>query len=300
MNQITLKQLRYFEAAANFGHFGQASKACAISQPALSMQIRELEDSLGALLFERSARQIRLTPIGEQFLTRTREILSSVDELEDLARASSNGVSGRLRIGVIPTIAPYMLPHIITNLARHFPDLDINMREAQTHKLMEELTAGKLDTALLAFPLSEPAIEEIPLLTEEFVLVRPADDQDMPVPSPESLNEMKLLLLEEGHCFRDQALSFCKIGPATPREVLDGNTLSTLVQMVSAGIGVTLIPEMAIDIETRSANVSIARFGELKPQRTIGMVFRKTNPLAEQLRQIAEVIREAVNSSPAN
>ena len=110
MNQITLKQLRYFEAAANFGHFGQASKACAISQPALSMQIRELEDSLGALLFERSARQIRLTPIGEQFLTRTREILSSVDELEDLARASSNGVSGRLRIGVIPTIAPYMLP----------------------------------------------------------------------------------------------------------------------------------------------------------------------------------------------
>ena len=295
MNKMTLKQLRYFEATARIGHFGKASKACAVSQPALSMQIRELEAGLGAPLFERSSRQTRLTSIGEQFLIRASDILAAVDELEDLVRAGSQTISGRLRIGVIPTIAPYLLPGIISQLGESYPELEINIRETQTHKLVSELTAGKLDTAVLALPLSEPAIEEVPLLEEEFVLVRSSRDGHLPVPGPQSLDKMKLLLLEEGHCFREQALSFCKIGSTTPREVLDGSSLSTLVQMVGAGIGVTLIPEMAIDIETRSADVSISRFRDVKPTRTIGMAFRSSNPLSVQLRQIAEVLLGAIN-----
>jgi LysR family transcriptional regulator, hydrogen peroxide-inducible genes activator len=293
MSNLTLKQLRYFESLARHGHFGRAADACAISQPALSMQIRELEGELGAALFERGARQIRLTSFGEEFGLRARNILRSVDELEDLARASSDGLAGRLRIGVIPTIAPYLLPTIIGNLTRQYADLEIHVRETVTPKLIQELSEGRLDTAIVALPVSEPSFAEVALFAEDFVLVRPGEDEGKPVPNGEALARMRLLLLEEGHCFRDQALSFCNRHSALPRELLDGSSLSTLVQMVGAGIGVTLIPEMAVAVETRSAPVSIARFGKPKPSRTIGMIWRKTSPLAKQLSQISEVVRQS-------
>jgi LysR family transcriptional regulator, hydrogen peroxide-inducible genes activator len=293
MSNLTLKQLRYFESLARHGHFGRAADACAISQPALSMQIRELEGELGAALFERGARQIRLTSFGEEFGLRARNILRSVDELEDLARASGDGLAGRLRIGVIPTIAPYLLPTIIGNLTRQYADLEIHVRETVTPKLIQELSEGRLDTAIVALPVSEPSFAEVALFAEDFVLVRPGEDEGKPVPNGEALARMRLLLLEEGHCFRDQALSFCNRHSALPRELLDGSSLSTLVQMVGAGIGVTLIPEMAVAVETRSAPVSIARFGKPKPSRTIGMIWRKTSPLAKQLSQISEVVRQS-------
>jgi LysR family hydrogen peroxide-inducible transcriptional activator len=293
MNNLTLKQLRYFESLARHGHFGRAAEACAISQPALSMQVREMEQELGAALFERGARQIRLTSFGEQFGLRVRNILRSVDELKDLARASGDRLAGRLRIGVIPTIAPYLLPTIIGNLTREYADLEIHVRETVTPKLIQELSEGRLDTAIVALPVSEPSFAEVALFAEDFVLVRPGEDQGKPVPNGEALARMRLLLLEEGHCFRDQALSFCNRHSALPRELLDGSSLSTLVQMVGAGIGVTLIPEMAVAVETRSAPVSIARFGKPKPSRTIGMIWRKTSPLAKQLSQIAEVVRQS-------
>jgi LysR family hydrogen peroxide-inducible transcriptional activator len=291
MKRLTLKQFRYFEALARHGHFRHAAESCAISQPALSMQIRELEDSLGAALFERSARQVRITGFGEQFALRVREILRSVDELEDLARATRDRLAGRIRIGVIPTIAPYLLPAIIGNLTREFPGIDIHVRETLTQKLIDELAEGRLDTAIVALPVSEPSLTEIALFEEDFVLVRPGKDEGKPVPNAEDLSQMKLLLLEEGHCFRDQALSFCNIQPEQPRDGLDASTLSTLVQMVSAGIGVTVIPEMAVVVETRSTPVSVARFREPQPSRTIGMVWRKTSPLARHLLQIADVVR---------
>ncbi|MDQ2091832.1 hydrogen peroxide-inducible genes activator [Marimonas arenosa] len=291
MANFTFKQLRYFEALARHGHFGRAAEASAISQPALSMQIKELEETLGLPLFERSARQVRLTGFGEEFLTRVREILRAVDELDDLARASRGALAGRLRIGVIPTIAPYLLPTIIGDLTRRFPGLDIHVRETLTPKLLQELTDGRLDTAIMALPVGEPAFAEVPLFSEHFVLVRPSGDQGKPVPDREMLREMRLLLLEEGHCFRDQALSFCNMGQSGPREGLDASSLSTLVQMVDAGIGVTFIPEMALAVETRSANVAIARFPEPQPARTVGMIWRKTSPLAEQLAQIADTVR---------
>jgi LysR family hydrogen peroxide-inducible transcriptional activator len=290
MIHITFKQLLYFDALAGHCHFGRAAAACAISQPALSMQIKELEETLGGVLLERGARQVRLTRFGEEIAKRARDILRSVDELGDFARASQDRLVGRLRIGMIPTIAPYLLPTVIENLTRMHPELEIHVRETMTPRLIQELAEGRLDTAILALPVSEPSLTEAVLFSENFLLVRPGEDEGTPVPSSERLREMRLLLLEEGHCFRDQALSFCKMQASAPREVLDASSLSTLVQMVGAGIGVTLIPEMAVAVETRSAPVSVVRFKNPQPSRTVGMVWRKTSPLARQLRQLSEVV----------
>ena len=293
MNNLTLKQFRYFEALARQGHFGRAADICAISQPALSMQIKELEETLGTALFERGAKQVSLTRFGQDFAQRVRSILRAVDELDDLARASHDVLTGRLRIGVIPTVAPYLLPTIIGDLTRLNPGLDLHLRETITPKLLAELAEGRLDTAIVALPVSEPSLTEMALFTEEFVLVRPIEDAAKPIPNRDALREMRLLLLEEGHCFRDQALSFCDMQAIRPREWLDGSSLTTLVQLVSGGIGVTLIPEMAVALETRSGSVSVARFKSPQPIRTIGMIWRKTSPLASQLLQIAELVRQS-------
>ncbi|NEX45750.1 hydrogen peroxide-inducible genes activator [Pseudotabrizicola algicola] len=296
MKALSMKHLRYFEALSQHGHFGRAAEVCAISQPALSIQMKELEDILGAPLIERGARQISLTPLGVAFALRVRAILQGVDELGDLVRASFGPLAGRLRLGVIPTVAPYLLPRIMQDLTLRFPDLDLRPREAITQRLVEDLTEGRLDAAVVALPVSEAGLTEYPLFDEEFILVRPKKDADKPVPNPETLREMRLLLLEEGHCFRDQAISFCKLGSALPRDLMEGSSLTTLVQMVGAGIGVTLIPQMAVGIETRSAEVSVARLPAPRPSRSIGLVWRRTNPLASQLQQMAEVIRLSARS----
>ena len=297
MDRLTLKQLRYFDALARHCHFGRAAEACAISQPALSMQIKEMEEALGGVLLERGTRQVGLTSFGEEAAQRVRNILRSVDELGDFARASQDRLVGRLRIGMIPTVAPYLLPAVIGNLTRTHPELDLHVRETLTPKLIQELAEGRLDAAIVALPVSEPSLAEVALFAENFLLVRPGEDEGTPVPSGEALREMRLLLLEEGHCFRDQALAFCKMRSSPLREVLDASSLSTLVQMVSAGIGVTLIPEIAVAVETRSASVSVARFKNPQPSRTIGMVWRKTNPLARQLLQISEMVCLAADAA---
>lgn len=293
MINVTLKQFRYFDALARSGHFGRAAEACAISQPALSMQIKDLEDVLGVQLFERGARAVQLTPFGEELGTRVREILRAVDEIGDLARAADDRLVGRLRIGVIPTVAPYLLPRVMQRAAREHPNLDLYIRETVTPKLIGELREGRLDAAILALPASEPGLSEEALFDEDFVLIRPKAEASAPVPSKEGLRSMRLLLLEEGHCFRDQALSFCDMRTAQPREMLDGSSLSTLVQMVSAGIGVTLLPEMALPVETRSADVAVQRFPKPQPSRTIGMVWRKSSPLSGQLRQMVDLVKDA-------
>jgi LysR family hydrogen peroxide-inducible transcriptional activator len=295
MKNVTLKQFRYFEALAQHGHFGRAAEACAITQPALSMQIKALEEELGAALFERNSRDIRLTSFGAEVALRTRSILQALEDLEGYARASRGGSAWRLRIGVIPTIAPYLLPSLVADLTRLHDGLDLHVRETLTPKLVQELNEGRLDMAIVALPVSEPTLTEMALFTEDFVFVRPRKDEGKPVPSREALREMRLLLLEEGHCFREQALAFCnKNAHAKPRDLLDASSLSTLVQMVEAGLGVTLIPEIAIALETRSAAVSIARFAKPRPTRTIGMVWRKTSPLAARFTEIAEVVGKSV------
>ena len=284
-----------FLAVLDHGSFSAAARALGRVPSAVSMTIAHLEAELGIELFERSSRHVRLTGFGEEFALRIRGILRSIDELEDLARASQDRLVGRLRLGVIPTVAPYLLPTLLANLSRLYKGLDLHVRETQTPRLIQELEEGRLDAAIVALPSSESAFTEVTLLTESFVLVRPGHDEGKPVPSPEALREMRLLLLEEGHCFRDQALSFCNIDmrAAPSRDFLDASSLSTLVQMVDAGIGITLIPEMAVALETRSASVSVVRFKEPEPSRTIGMVWRKTSPLAKQLMQISDVVRRS-------
>jgi LysR family hydrogen peroxide-inducible transcriptional activator len=288
---LTLKHLRYFDALARYAHFGRAAASCGISQPALSVQIKELEAMLGAPLVERRSRQIGLTALGEDFLTRARKILVDVDELNDLVRSAEGPLAGRLRLGVIPTVAPYLLPRIVTALAAQMPELDLQPKEAITRALIADLHDSRLDAAIVALPVSEPGLHETLLFEEAFLLLRPASEAGKPVPSPQSLKEMRLLLLEEGHCFRDQALSFCEINQTSHRYLMEGSSLSTLVQMVGAGMGLTLIPEMAVALETRAAPVSADRFSPPFPTRTIGMVWRRTNPLADQLTKIGGVIR---------
>jgi LysR family transcriptional regulator, hydrogen peroxide-inducible genes activator len=291
MTQITLKHLRYFDALARQRHFGRAAEASAISQPALSLQVKELEEILGAPLVERGPRQIRLTTLGEDFVLRAREVLRAVDELGALARASAGPLAGRLRLGVIPTVAPYLLPRLMRHLTGRFPDLDLRPREAVTPKLVRDLAEGRLDLALLALPVSEPSLAEHPLFDEEFLLVRAAASSALPVPALHDLHEMPLLLLEEGHCFRDQAIAACKLPPNLSGDIMEGSSLATLVQMVGAGIGVTLIPEMAAAVEGRSAPVVLHRLPEPRPRRTIGMVWRRTNPLADRYAELAEGLR---------
>ncbi|MGB0438567.1 MAG: LysR family transcriptional regulator, partial [Paracoccaceae bacterium] len=173
MSNVTLRQLRYFDALARHGHFGRAAEVCAVSQPALSVQIKALEDTLGLTLVERGARSLRLTPFGHDCADRAAAILQSVDELSDLARAAQDGLTGRLRIGIIPTIAPYLLPALIGRVSRDHASLDVHVRETITPKLIHELHGGRLDAAILALPVSEPGLTEIPLFDEAFVLVRP-------------------------------------------------------------------------------------------------------------------------------
>lgn len=289
---LTLKHLRYFDALARHAHFGRAADACGISQPALSVQIKELEAMLGSPLVERGSRNIRLTSLGTAFLDRARRILVQVGELDDLVRSAMGPLAGQLRLGIIPTVAPYLLPQVMAALSVQMPSLELYPRESVTKSLITDLLDSRLDAAIVALPISEPALQEFALFKEDFVLVRPRSEADKPVPSPEKLQDMRLLLLEEGHCFRDQALSFCEVSTAKPRYLMEGSSLSTLVQMVGAGMGVTLIPEMALPLETRQAQVSIARFPPPRPARSIGMVWRKTNPLAEKLMEVGAIVRQ--------
>lgn len=250
---------------------------------------------LGAPLVERSARRVRLTALGEDFLARARTILTDVDEMADLARLSGGPITGKLRLGIIPTVAPYLLPSILTALTQQFPGLDLMPRESITKSLVEDLLQSRLDLIVAALPISEPTLRELTLFEEEFVLVRPQEVSAHPVPTPDRLPEMKLLLLEEGHCLRDQALSFCNRA-AEPNLVMEGSSLSTLVQMVNSGLGLTLIPEIAIPLETRHSSLDVSRFNENTPKRTIGLVWRKTNPLEKQLIEVGDVVRKVAQS----
>ena len=291
MTKITLRQLRYFEALAQHCHFGIASNACSVTQPALSMQIRDFELALGVSLFEKGTHPVQLTPLGRIIAAKSKAIMLDVAELEELVRASDNQPLINLRLGVIPTVAPYIFSRIAKDLTMHFTGLNLKMREAITSKLITAVIDGELDAAIIALPASEPRLRELELFRENFLLVRPKADAKKPVPRPEMLKEMRLLLLEEGHCFRDQALTFCKMGSSDTQDVMDGNSLTTLVQMVAAGFGVTLIPEMAAEFEGRIPNISIAKFHKNPPTRKIGMVWRRNSPLQDKYIEIAQIVK---------
>jgi LysR family transcriptional regulator, hydrogen peroxide-inducible genes activator len=247
---ITLRQLRYLGALAEHGHFGRAAEACAVTQPALSMQIRDLEKFLGVELVERRPGEIALTHVGLEVAQRGERILAASRDLVDLARHSGRVLHGRLTLGIIPSLAPYVLPRILPPLQQRYPELRLELRETQTKVLLEELVRGTLDVVMVALPVSEAEVETIRLFDDPFLFAVPADD---PRPktfrvSARDIDPRRLILLEEGHCLRDQALAYCADSRHAGSSMgLGATSLTTVMQMVANGYGVTLVPEVAVD-----------------------------------------------------
>src|SRR6266702_2272184 len=285
IEMITLRQLRYLSALAKHGHFGRAAEACAVTQPALSMQIRDLERTLGVAVVERRPGDVMLA---------------------DVARHRGGLLTGRLTLGVIPSLAPYLLPRILPLLQTRFPELRLELRETQTRQLVEDIKSGTLDAAMLALPVGEPDIDTIVLFEDLFLLAVPSDDprQEATRVAAEDIDQSRLILLEDGHCLRDQALAFCATA-ARSRTASAGGTafgassLTTVMQMVAGGYGVTLIPQIAADVERRDGRVKFLRLKNPQPGRSIGLAFRRTSPRKADFAALGEVVKESMDVSPA-
>jgi len=301
MINITIKQLRYFDALARALHFGRAAEMCSVTQPALSMQIQEFEASLGLSLLERTRSGVQLTPQGAEVARRAASILSDVRDLIDTAHTTAAILSGGLRLGVIPSLAPYLLPPLLPLLRDAHPDLELHVRETQTHALLQELSDGKLDVLLLALPVRHGDIETIEIFEDRFLLAMPPQAElSKPVlATPELVEQERLLLLEEGHCLRDQALTYCQLQQSQAINTFGASSLSTLVEMVSAGLGVTLLPEIAVPMEMRGRSLSLMRFEEPQPVRKLGLVWRTTSPRKKDFKQLAELVGEAGKATMA-
>lgn len=289
MINFTLKQLKYFNALAKAKNFQKAALECNISQPALSMQIKELEKQIDEKLFEKVNGGFFLTKLGESLVEKSSEILKLIENLTDEIRSKKINLKN-ITIGAIPTVAPYLLPTAIKLINKKFKNTEVKPRESITSKLINDILNNKLDLAIVALPILNNQIEEYILLEEEFLLIRNKNELNKPVPNNHDLAKMKLLLLEEGHCFRDQALSFCNNSIST-KNLMEGTSLSTLVQMVGAGIGVTLIPQMSVKNEINNNDVVIQKFNDPKPKRTIGLVWRKNNPLKNIFKDFANTLK---------
>ncbi|MQS36926.1 LysR substrate-binding domain-containing protein [Streptomyces katsurahamanus] len=300
--QPSLSQLRAFVAVAEYLHFRDAAAAIGMSQPALSGAVSALEDVLGVQLLERTTRKVLLSPAGERLAARARTVLDAVGALMEEADAARAPFTGVLRLGVIPTVAPYLLPAVLRLVHRAYPDLDLQVHEEQTSSLVDGLTAGRLDLLLLAVPLGVPGVTELPLFDEDFVLVTPEDHwlggrQDIP---REALRELPLLLLDEGHCLRDQALDICREagrGDDTPVTTTAAG-LSTLVQLVAGGLGVTLLPRTAVEVETGRGGLGTGYFADPAPARRIALAMRTGAARQGDFEELAAALRQALRPLP--
>lgn len=286
----TLRQLKYLTALAEERHFGRAAAACHVTQPALSMQIKDLEAELDLVLVERGRGGVMLTEEGEALADRARALTAGVKDLEDFARERRGAQSRRLALGVIPSIAPYLLPQILPLLQEAIPALELKVRETQTAHLLNELAAGELDTVIAALPLEGEGIETETLLSDPFLLASPAAEP-LAAEDPRKLPRERLLLLEEGHCLRTQALGACEISDLT---TFGATSLTTLLQLVAHGQGVTLLPQMAAQ-DLADARIVLHRFPEPQPSRTIAMAWRAGSPRRRQLKDIARRISTRVD-----
>jgi len=289
---ITLRQLRYLSALARHRHFGRAAEDCSVSQPALSMQVRELEREIGVELVERRPGDITLTATGLEVAERARQILIATRDLVDFAR-HRDLLSGPLRLGIIPTLAPYILPRVLPRLQARYPLLRLEVRETQTAILLGELAAGGLDAVMLALPADAPDLETLPLFEDPFLLAVPAGDTTLPQGRVgiADVDLRRLILLEEGHCLRDQTLAFCAAPRRDAVASLGATSLATVMQMVANGYGVTLLPAVAVDAEVRDERVRLLRFKEPTPGRSIGLAWRRTSPRARDFAALGEVLK---------
>ncbi len=290
----TLRQLRYFEAAARLGHFGRAAEECAVSQPALSMQIKELETELGAVLFERRPGEVVLTPLGHEIADRAAKILLAANDLSAIAKHQTKVLAGPLSLGIIPTLAPYVLPRLLVYLQKQYPQLRLELREAQTKTMLAELSRGELDLVMAAIPNQTSDLEEEHLFDDRFLLATSLENATKARVDPETLDPARLILLEEGHCLRDQALSFCALERGVTKTGLGATSLSTVMQMVANGYGATFIPEIAVETETRGRNLSLTRFTAPEPSRRIGLVWRKTSPRKRDFKAFSAAVKDAL------
>lgn len=292
MNPVTLKQLRYFDALAKHLHFGRAAQACCVTQPALSMQLQELEQSLGTPLVERARSGLKLTAAGEAIAARSARILTDVDDLVAHCVQSKGLMTGRLRLGAIPSIAPYLLPPLLATLKQAYPALELHVRETQTKPLVEELLAGKLDVLLLALPVASAEVATLPLFDDRFLLAIPAEYRlsGRVRATPEMIKHERLLLLEEGHCLRDQALAYCALSEISTVNTFGVSSLSTVAGMVAAGHGITLLPEICLDVETRGRSIEVVRFTTPEPSRTLGLAWRQSSPRAADFHELGRLL----------
>jgi LysR family hydrogen peroxide-inducible transcriptional activator len=293
---ISLRQLRYFASLARYRHFGRAADDCAVTQPALSMQIRDLEREIGAELVERRPGEVALTATGIEVAQRAERILAAARDLVDFARHREI-LSGSLKLGIIPTLAPYLLPRLLPRLQQTFPSLRLDVRETQTAALIGELVAGDLDCVLIALPIEHADLDTIALFEDRFLLAAPADE---PMPGralkAKDVDQRRLILLEEGHCLRDQALAFCATKRRDSAAALGSTSLTTVMQMVANGYGVTLVPEIAAEVEVRDERVALKRFAAPEPGRTIGLAWRKTSPRRGDFDALGEAVKAALLS----
>ncbi len=294
---ITLKQLKYFDTVARTRHFGKAAEQCAVTQPALSMQIQELEKTLGVQLMERSRNGVILTEAGREIAGRATRILADTRDIVDFAHGQGNVLSGPLHLGVIPSVAPYVLPALLPLIRDRFPDLDLHLRETLTHHLVSELLDGALDLLLLALPIENPEIEAMELFNDRFLLAVPKS-RNIPNrirATPDLLRQDRLLLLEEGHCLRDQALSFCSLRRVDNIDTFGASSLSTIAQMVVNGLGVTLLPELSIKLECRHDDIRLMRFTDPQPHRVIGLAWRRSSPRKRHFVELGKLITSATS-----
>jgi LysR family transcriptional regulator, hydrogen peroxide-inducible genes activator len=299
MTHVTLKQLRYFDALAREHHFGRAADACSVTQPALSMQIQELEASLGIALVERTRSGIKLTPKGQEIAARSQRLLNDVRDLVDYAKQSTGVLSGTLRLGVIPSVAPYLLPPLLPLLRDTYPDLELHVRETQTQPLTDELVEGKLDVLLLALPLKHPDIETLAIFQDRFLLALPKSKKltGKVRATKELVEGDRLLLLEEGHCLRDQALTYCSLQQVNAVNTFGASSLSTIVEMVSAGLGITLLPEICLGVEGRNREIKVIRFTDPEPSRSLGLAWRRSSPRGEDFKALGALVAAAGQTS---
>lgn len=291
---FSVRQMRYFDILATTLHFRKAAELARISQPALSAQIAEMEQRLGTPLFERTRRTVVLTDMGKRLLPRVRGILNGIRSLEELASRRRGILQGRLRLGIIPTIAPYLLPILIPELREAYPELTIELREAVTSKLVEDLRLGDLDALIAALPIDSDGIVAKPLFRDRFLIATSSNDTDI-LTSPmtqESVALERLLLLEEGHCLRDQALAVCTSVKQRQLVNYGATSMTTLLQMVSHGMGLTLIPEIAVRTEASRNNVRILAFADPEPSREIGLIWRRQSERRDDFEALATTIVE--------
>ena len=292
---MNLRDLRYLLALADHKHFGRAAAASFVSQPTLSTQVRKLEEELGVSLVERAPRRVMLTPIGRDIAERARRVIAEVDQMAEVARRSQDPEAGTVRLGLFPTLAPYLLPHVLPAVRERFPRLELLLVEEKTDQILARLRDGRLDAGILALPLHEDQLHIEPLFDEPFLLAVPRghamagqDSLDL-----HQLDDQHLLLLEEGHCLRDQALDVCRLSGADERDGFRATSLETLRQMVASGVGITLLPVLAVQPPVPvSPDIALLPFNGQPPHRRIAMVWRRSSAMDAFLQQLADVFRQ--------